>query len=131
MIRNVRVIALAAFAAAPVLYAVDWPQWLGPTRDGRSPETDLLREWPAGGPELLWEVDHLGKGHASLVIKDGRIFTQGQMVADRSFQEHYLLALNASTGEKLWHTGNHKPYRDDYDFGDGPRGTPVVDGNRV
>ena len=34
----------------------DWPQWRGPNRDGLSPEVGLLRQWPASGPRLLWQV---------------------------------------------------------------------------
>lgn len=113
------------------LAASDWPQFLGPDRDGKSAETNLLHEWPADGPELLWEVTGLGQGYSSLAIADGKIYTQGQMIADRSFPLHHLIALDAESGEKVWQRSNHKPYRDDYDLGDGPRGTPTVDGDRV
>ncbi len=38
----------------------DWPQFRGPDRDGKSSEMGLLKQWPANGPALLWEVDGLG-----------------------------------------------------------------------
>ena len=123
-------LVLLTAAAAP-LAASDWPQWLGPNRNGKSAETGLLRAWPEGGPELLWEVDSLGKGYASLAVADGRIYTQGQLAVDRPFPRHFLMALDAATGETLWHTPNHQPYRDDYDLGDGPRSAPTLDGDRL
>ena len=37
----------------------DWPQWRGPERDGNSKETGLLKQWPAGGPKLLWQLNDI------------------------------------------------------------------------
>ena len=41
--------------------ASDWPQWRGPARDGISRESGLLKQWPAGGPKLLWQVNDIRK----------------------------------------------------------------------
>ena len=75
----------------------DWPQWRGPNRDGISQETGLLREWPQDGPKAVWQVDSVGIGYSSLSVKDGRIFTQG----DLDGVEH-IIALDAATGKTLW-----------------------------
>ena len=42
--------------------AEDWPQWRGPNRDGLSPDTGLLQEWPKDGPKLVWEAKGAGRG---------------------------------------------------------------------
>ncbi|MFC2103907.1 PQQ-binding-like beta-propeller repeat protein [Bacteroidota bacterium] len=52
-------------------------QWKGPNRDGIYPETNLLKEWPEKGPELLWEFNELGLGHSSPVATDDRIYASG------------------------------------------------------
>lgn len=57
----------------------DWPQWRGPHRDGISSDKGLLQEWPTDGPELLWQVDTAGVSYSSIAVKDGRIFTQGDL----------------------------------------------------
>src|SRR5687767_2178712 len=44
----------------------DWPQWRGPNRDGVSAETGLLRQWPEGGPKVLWTAA-TGEGFSSVV----------------------------------------------------------------
>jgi Ca2+-binding EF-hand superfamily protein len=75
----------------------DWPQWRGANRDGVSMETGLLKEWPTSGPSILWEVNHVGVGYSSIAVKDGRIFTQG----DLDGVEH-VIALDAKTGSVLW-----------------------------
>jgi outer membrane protein assembly factor BamB len=106
------------------LQAADWPQWRGPNRDGISAETGLLASWPPGGPPVVWKTEGLGEGYSSLAIAGGRIYTQGQ----RGRQE-FVLALDVKTGKKLWETATSHDFRNDR--GDGPRGTPTLDGDRL
>jgi outer membrane protein assembly factor BamB len=75
----------------------DWPQWRGPNRDGISSDKGLLKEWPKEGPAKLWQVDSVGVGYSSIAVKDGRIFTQG----DLNGVEH-IIALDAKDGHTLW-----------------------------
>ncbi len=107
-----------------VASAADWPQWRGPNRDGISSETGLLAAWPSGGPPVTWKTNGLGQGYSSLAIVNGRIYTQGQ----RGNQE-FILAFDAKTGSKIWETPTSRAYRNDR--GDGPRGTPTIDGDRL
>ena len=102
----------------------DWPQWRGPNRDGRSTETGLLAAWPDGGPPLVWKATGLGSGYSSVTIDSGRIFTMG---ADASTE--YVIALDAATGRELWRSKSGRRYRNNR--GDGPRGVPTVDGDRL
>ncbi|MBN2181042.1 MAG: PQQ-binding-like beta-propeller repeat protein [Sedimentisphaerales bacterium] len=55
-----------------------WPQWRGPMRDGFSPETNLLKSWPAEGPRLLWSCDTIGDGYSSAIIQDKTIYITGK-----------------------------------------------------
>ena len=75
----------------------DWPQWRGPNRDGISNDKGLLKEWPTDGPEVLWQVDTAGVGYSSIVVKDGRIFTQG----DLEGVEH-IICLDVRDGSVIW-----------------------------
>ena len=77
MNRTARLCVLFVCILLP-LAAADWPQWRGPERDGISKEADLLTEWPAGGPPLVWKVTGLGDGYASVAVAAGRVYTQGQ-----------------------------------------------------
>ncbi len=115
---------IAAVAVLPLLASADWTQWRGPGRDGKSPETGLLAQWPDGGPKLLWQVESLGEGFASYSVASGRLFTQGQKDG-----RQYLIALEAKTGEMLWELRHGETYGNRR--GNGPRGTPTVDGERV
>jgi outer membrane protein assembly factor BamB len=104
--------------------AADWPQWRGLERNGISPETGLLDAWPKGGPPQIWKTQGLGQGYAAFAIAQGRLFTQGQR-GDHQF----VLALDAATGKKLWETPTGPAFPQDR--GDGPRGTPTFDGDRL
>lgn len=102
----------------------DWPQWRGPNRDGRSAETGLLKDWPAGGPPLAWKAAGAGEGYSSFAIADGRLYTLGA----RGGRE-YVLAFDAATGKRLWEVENGSRFANDR--GSGPRATPTVDGDRL
>jgi outer membrane protein assembly factor BamB len=104
--------------------AGEWPQWRGPNRDGISKETGLLTQWPAGGPPLAWKVTGAGKGYSSMSVSGGRLFTMG-LRGDRE----YVVAFDVANGKELWATAHGAAFRNDR--GDGPRGTPTVDGDRL
>ncbi len=116
------IVLFSALVLSPAL--AEWNQWLGPNRDGKSPEAGLLREWPDGGPARVWQVDSLGAGYSSLAVSEGKIFTQGLKSG-----RQVLMALDARTGETVWEMAHGRKYSNGR--GDGPRGTPTVDGDRV
>ena len=101
-----------------------WPQWRGPNRDGISKETGLLKQWPADGPPLVWKAAGAGRGYSSFSISDGKLFTMG-LRGDREF----VVAFDVATGKEAWATPHGSAFRNDQ--GDGPRGTPTVDGDRI
>lgn len=93
-----RLIPFAFLMALPgTLPAQEWPQWRGPNRDGVSLEKELLHEWPAAGPKLLWQVDRVGVGYSSLSVKGGCLYTQG----DLNGVEH-VICLSPEDGRILW-----------------------------
>jgi outer membrane protein assembly factor BamB len=107
-------------AATP---AVEWNQWRGPKRDGLSPDTGLLKQWPAGGQALAWKATGVGLGYSSVSFEGSRIFTMGQ-VDGRTC----LLALNLADGKILWKADVGGPGGT---RGEGPRSTPATDGKLV
>src|SRR5437667_308153 len=97
--------------------AADWPHWLGPNRNGSSPETGLLTTWPAAGPKVLWKVPG-GDGYSSVAVAGGRAVTLVQRGGDE-----LVLALDAATGKELWQARVGPAYKNQY--GNGPRSTPA------
>lgn len=105
--------------------AADWPQFLGPTRDGRSSETNLTLSWPKEGPKVLWRIK-VGQGWSGPVVSSNRA-----VIFHRVGDQEVVEALNATTGARLWRTEYPSTYRDDFGFEEGPRATPAIDGNHL
>lgn len=112
------------FVAAAAQTTGDWPQWRGANRDGISKETELLKQWPAEGPPLAWKATGAGRGYSSFAVTGGRLYTMGL----RKDREH-IIAFDISTGKEVWATAHGSAFRNDR--GDGPRGTPTVEGERL
>ena len=104
--------------------SAQWPQWRGANRDGISKETGLLRQWPDGGPPLVRKLTGAGAGYSSMAVSNGLLYTLG-LRGDRE----YVIAFDLAKGKEAWATAHGAAFRNDR--GDGPRGTPTVDGERV
>ena len=110
---------LAVVLVAAAVSGADWPQFRGPARDGVSTDRGLLKQWPEGGPPLVWTATGLGSGYSSVSIAGDRIYTLGNK-KNRS----HIVALDRETGKVVWSAEV------------GPAGgnlgcTPTVDGDRI
>lgn len=110
----------------------DWPQWLGPRRDGTS--TEVVAPW-AGPLKVRWRVK-AGEGHsAPVVVGNMVIISAASSVgidddAETRAKYEYVTAFDAGTGEVRWVARmDKKPFQSQ--FGNGPRATPVVADGRV
>jgi outer membrane protein assembly factor BamB len=102
----------------------DWPQFLGPNRDGVSPETGLLQEMPPGGPPLVWKVTGLGAGYSTVSVVGNRIYTIGE-----DSEVSSVVALNPADGKKVWSAKLGKAGAPGMPAFEGPRATPTVEGD--
>ena len=118
-------LVFAAVAVALPL-AEDWPQILGPTRDGvYRGAVKIAETWPAGGPKAVWKKT-IGDGLAGPVVANGRVYLH-----HRVQKEEVVEAFDARTGAPVWRHAYPTTYRDDFGFDEGPRAVPVVSGGRV
>lgn len=117
--------ALALSLLALPLTAADWPQFLGPTRDGQSPETKLNWDWPKDGPPVAWKKD-VGTGWAGPVVAGGKV-----LLFHRVEDDEVLVAFDPATGKEVWMSKYATKYRDDFNFDNGPRATPLVSDGKV
>nr|WP_321485266.1 PQQ-binding-like beta-propeller repeat protein [uncultured Draconibacterium sp.] len=116
-------IALTLLIAAFTLsLSAQVTQWRGPNRDGHFPETGLLKEWPEKGPELLMQVEKIGKGYSSAIAEGDMIYTTGMIDT-----MDYLTAINPDGSFKY-----QVPYGRSWtnSFPD-TRSTPVIDNDRI
>ncbi|MBX3438230.1 MAG: PQQ-binding-like beta-propeller repeat protein, partial [Planctomycetaceae bacterium] len=90
---------VSAFLLATVVCgeASDWPQWRGLQRDGVAADEEIRSDWAARPPQLLWMVDGMGDGYASVAIADGVLYTTGN-----GPQGQQAVAVDAASGEIVW-----------------------------
>lgn len=130
---------LVSLLVSVAAYADDWPQWLGPQRDGILREQGIVEAIPADGLSQKWSAE-VAHGYAGPAVADGKVFLfdyeieSGELFyrpgqRDKLTGEERLACLDAKTGKQLW----RKSYPRDYtiSYGGGPRCTPTVDGDRV
>jgi outer membrane protein assembly factor BamB len=113
------------YLSAVSVAAHDWPQYLGPQRNGVYSGPPLTRSWPAAGPKKVWRKP-VGQGFAGPVVAGDRL-----IVFHRIGNEEIVEALDARTGDPRWRFAYATTYRDDFGFDEGPRAVPVVAQGRV
>ena len=108
---------------------VDWPDFLGPGRRSRSPETGLNVDWKESPPQIVWKI-RLGTSYGMPVISRGRLL-HFDRYDSRKGDKVRLTCRESETGRKLWTYEHETDYADMLGYNNGPRCSPVVDGNRV
>jgi outer membrane protein assembly factor BamB len=116
MIAKITAVGLIGIA----MFAADWPQLLGPQRNGVAPGAISLKN-----TKLAWKKD-VGAGFSAPVVSGGKL-----ILHHRNGSVETVECMNASTGAQIWKLDYATAYRDDFGFDEGPRGTPTVADGRV
>lgn len=115
----------------------DWPQWLGPQRDGVWRETGIVEKFPAGGPPVRWRTP-IGAGYSGPAVAGGRVYVMDRLLVKQTGQNfnrgvipgnERVLCLNEADGKMLWQHEYDCPY--DISYPAGPRVTPIVQDGKV
>lgn len=117
-------IALITLLLAASVHAADWPTFRGGDRTDVSTEIGLLKTWPEAGPKLLWMNQNTGLGYSGYAVSGGVLYTMGARDA-----VEYVIAVDVATGKEKWSAEAGALFTNGW--GDGPRGTPTVDGDKV
>jgi len=123
-------ICLALALSAGAVHAENWPCWRGPRGDGRSRETGIPLRWDgARGENIAWKTEIPGKGHASPIVWEDRIFL---VTADEDRQERMLVCLDRKTGEIVWQrVVVASPLERKHGLNSYASSTPATDGRQV
>ena len=138
--RPISIIAsLLLLGIAQAVRADDWPQYLGPKRDGVWREPGIVEKLPKE-PNYIWRTE-VGQGYAGPAVADGRVFVTDLVMNDGKglpksasakggiVGKERIICLDEKKGETLWKQEYDVTYRVSYPAG--PRCTPTVDGDRV
>lgn len=104
--------------------AADWPRWRGAKHDDHSADTGLMKKWGSEGPSRVWLNEDVGLGYSGIAVSGGTLYTMGSRDA-----VEYVIAVDAATGKEKW-SSEAGPLLTN-GWGDGPRSTPTVDGDKV
>jgi outer membrane protein assembly factor BamB len=136
--RSLLALSALTLTLVPAL-ADDWPQWLGPQRDGVWREKGIIDQFPAGGPEVLWRVP-VAHGYSSAAVSGGFVYvsdyeiTSGEVFNNPGGRaqlqgKERVHCLDLATGATVWTHAMDRPYNLSYPGG--PRATPTVSGDKV
>ena len=139
-IRWLAVLMLLAFTTAAAR-ADDWPQWLGPKRDGVWRESGIIEKFPAGGPKVRWRVP-IGEGYSGPSVANGKVYVTDR-VRDKGVENpksafdkktkvrgvERVLCLNEADGAKIWM--QEYPCEYQISYASGPRCSPIVADGKV
>ena len=108
---------------SPQIRAEDWPQFLGPNRNGISVETGLLEKFPTNSAPLVWEKK-IGTGYSAPSVRDGKLVLFHRVAGEEVVEE-----LDAITGKAIWRYAYPSSFQDPYGYNNGPRCTPLLSEN--
>ncbi|HUT94450.1 MAG TPA: PQQ-binding-like beta-propeller repeat protein [Thermoguttaceae bacterium] len=100
----------------------EWPGWRGRERDGKSPDQGLLKQWPAGGPGLVWQVDSIGNGFSSVAVSGGLVYITGDL------DGRLILFAFDLDGRPQWKTDVDAAWTKNHP---GARSAPMIDGGNL
>src|SRR5881394_1873325 len=131
---------IAVHLGVAISKADDWPQWLGPQRDGVWRETGIIEKFSASGPRVRWRVP-VGSGYSGPAVALGRVFVMDRQLARGANKPsdpfargtipgtERVLCLDAADGKVLWKHEYDCPYTMSYPAG--PRATATVHEGKV
>jgi outer membrane protein assembly factor BamB len=105
--------------------AGDWPQILGPDRNGIAMDEDLAEAWPTDGPPVVWERE-VGSGYAGVAVAEGKL-----VLFHRLRDTEFVDVLDAATGDEVWQQGYPSDFNPQVGGEDGPLCVPTIVGERV
>ena len=119
--------SLALVLCASDVFAQDWSQWRGPSRDGVIPAAVIPKQWPKA-VKRGWEVE-VGEGYSSPVVANGRAFLHSRRDPDE-----IVTAIDLASGKILWqqkYTASFTKNQYATQMAKGPNSTPLIAGTRL
>lgn len=123
MLRSHHGIFLLLLLLGMQVFAADWPYFLGPNRNGISPETGINKTWKTRAPKVLWTFPMGDQGYAGPSVAGNVLY-----ILDHAGDQDIVRALNLTNGKQIWEYRYQDARRNNYGFS---RATPVVAGGKV
>jgi len=125
MTTRLRIVLILYSLCVCQAWSSDWPQFLGPTRNGVYATSDLATTWPKEGPPVVWQKS-IGQGFSAPTVAENKLILF-HLVDDKETVE----CLDAKSGRQVWSFGYPTAYQDEFGAGEGPRATPSISAGHV
>jgi len=91
---------LTRFDGVPSTLAGAWPRFRGAGLDAiySDPNVILARQWPQGGPKVLWSID-LGEGYAGAAVLHGCVYVVDY---DQARKGDSIRCFSLADGKEIW-----------------------------
>ncbi len=122
-LKELWLVLIVLLTSPSIIFAQDWPQFLGPNGNSTSTQKNLLRSWPENGPEVLWSAE-VGIGFGGPVVKNDKVYLLDR---DDKFGDH-VRCFDLNTGAELWKYSYESPGEVEFP---GSRSVPAVDDKYV
>ena len=102
----------------------DWPRFLGPTSDGKAPDTGINKDWKTKPPKELWRLPMADNGYAGPCIAGGKLY-----INDHGNGNDFVRAIDVKTGKEIWRSDRFPS--DNYHSSGHSNSTPTFDNNKL
>ena len=124
MKRLTQILLLTTLVLGIEIHAGDWPQFLGPNRDGTSQETGLIDKFPTNGVPVVWK-QKIGTGYSAPSVRGSLL-----VIHHRIGNDEVIDALAADSGKPVWRYAYPTKFQDPYGYNNGPRCSPLLTEDR-
>ena len=129
-IRHIGCAILLALLCLTESEAGDWPQILGPARNGVATGETLGTDWPQEGPPLLWKRK-VGRGYAGAAVR-GDLAILFYRDSHEGRDQEIVEAVRPVDGRSLWKVGMAAHFTPSlFPAEDGPLCVPLVTEDRA
>jgi outer membrane protein assembly factor BamB len=97
-------------------------EWRGIDRAGVYPESALLMEWPAAGPDLIWSVKDLPNGYSSVSVSKTTLYLTGKK------DDMDIVSAIGLDGTLKWQTAYGRAWNESFPES---RCTPTIENDRL
>ncbi|RLS74974.1 MAG: hypothetical protein DWI02_13280, partial [Planctomycetota bacterium] len=127
MMTRIALVLMAIVGQIPVasVRGDDWPQILGPNRNGIAQDQQLAEKWAGGKPKKVWESP-IGSGFAGVAVANNQV-----VLFHREKSNDQLSSFAADSGKPLWTTSFPSNFQPQIVEDDGPRAVPTIDQGNV
>jgi outer membrane protein assembly factor BamB len=127
MEKSKAIVLLTAMLLGIRAFAVDWPQWRGPNRDGVWLEKGVVEQFDSAQIPARWRVE-IASGYSGPTVANGCVYVMDRLTSPAQVERVHC--FDSMTGKSIWSYSYECRY-ERVDHRDGPRASVTIDEGRA